>query len=92
MPPFLNVKTVCLQEQQAALARLVRDISIYPLLVPPVHMSNQAASQAADSSRHGSQSDLAHYCGPYKLDKTLGKGQTGTLVFLLFVNVLNSVL
>ena len=34
-------------------------------------------SAPTDSSRHGSQSDLAHYCGPYKLDKTLGKGQTG---------------
>lgn len=34
------------------------------------------------TNSHASSNDHAQYCGPYRLEKTLGKGQTGQFTFI----------
>ncbi|VDM28476.1 unnamed protein product [Toxocara canis] len=46
-------------------------------------VGNGNTASAALNSAHQAQ-----YCGPYKLEKTLGKGQTGTHSFVFHISAI----
>lgn len=51
-------------------------------------VNDELNAKMAESVNNSRPAQQAQYCGPYKLEKTLGKGQTGRL----FVDCMDSTL
>uniref|UniRef100_A0A0R3RUN4 Secreted protein n=1 Tax=Elaeophora elaphi TaxID=1147741 RepID=A0A0R3RUN4_9BILA len=57
--------------------RAARRLSVLAMTFLTAHMTAASNGSATNTTVVAALSHQAQYCGPYKIEKTLGKGQTG---------------